>query len=136
MFDEGEELGLGDVEVYRLFSCTFCKCRIIEFDIAKFLKGEVMCTLYPPSYFVKIFFGMYAWDDRGTEFVISPALHDDADALLKASDINIGVTGSKRIFLRRVFDIHRPEVHEFGLGYFPDNVGEGAVGVEFHKESE
>lgn len=136
MLDVGEEAGADAVEVKRVFVCFFGEHRVEDFDSTEFLECEVLCAANPFADFVEVFFGVDAWDNGGAEFIVGTTLHDDADALLKASDINIGITGSKRIFLRRVFDIHRPEVHEFGLGYFPDNVGEGAVGVEFHKESE
>lgn len=135
MFNEGEESGSGTIEVYRFVSCAFCKCRIVEFYISEFLEREVSCTANPFADFLEVIFGVYARNDRGAEFIVGATLHDNANALLEATDIDIGIAGGEWIFLRRVFDIHRPKVYELGLGDFPDNIRENTIGVELHQKA-
>ena len=79
---------------------------------------------------------MNSRDNRRAEFVVGAALHDDFYAFLKVLDGDIGIAGCSRIFFGRMFDIHRPEIDEFGFGDASDNIGEGAIGIELHKETE
>lgn len=135
MPDEGEKACADAVEVER-FSANFIGERGVKyFDIAEFLEGETSRATDPLANFVKIFFLVNTGNDGCPEFIVVATPHNDASAFLEASDINVGIARSERIFLRHMFDVHCPEINQLGFGEPSDDVGEDAVGVELHQES-
>ncbi len=136
MFDKGEEVCASDFEIDRTPSCLCCQVGVVYLYISEFLKGESPGALYPLADFSEVVFGVNSRDNRRAEFIVCTALHDDFYAFLKVLDGDIGISGGERVLFRRVFDIHRPEVDKSGFGDASDNIGEGAIGIELHKETE